>query len=121
TPVFSVVNGVLLKPLPYPNAEDVVGIRLMAPGAPDPQGRGGGIPSLPMAASMLYTFADHNRTLEHIGVWSQIPATVTGLAEPEQVRVVGAGEGLLEAIGVFPILGRRFSQADFTIGNPETL
>src|SRR5215831_19843951 len=54
TAVFSVVDGVLIKPLPYPNANELVAIWQSAPGAQFTRGR------LPTSASMFFTYAEQN-------------------------------------------------------------
>jgi putative ABC transport system permease protein len=114
TAVFSVVNGVLLRSLPYPDADRLVSIRHSAPGAPGiAEGRG-----LLLSQSMVLTYAEHNSTFQSFGAWSAVPAAVTGLAEPEEVRAIAAGEGLFETLGVPPAFGRPFAAAEFTVGGP---
>ena len=113
TAVFSVVNGVLLKPLPYPKAEGLVGVSHIAPGAPGQSG------DLRLSASMFFTYAEQNRTFQHIGLWFAWPATVTGQAEPEEVRGVLVTDGTLQALEVQPILGRWLAGRSDAAG-PET-
>src|SRR6516225_10125121 len=81
TAVFSVVNSVLLKPLSFPNAEELVDLGQVAPGA------GGVISSrgLGLSTSMYFTYAEQNRSFQSMGVWTFRAVTVTGLGEPEQV------------------------------------
>ena len=81
TAVFSVVNSVLLKPLPYPNAEELVGVRQTAPGA---AGLANFSDGLRLSPSMYFTYAEQNRTFQALGVWFPGTVSVTGLAEPEQ-------------------------------------
>src|SRR6266581_3923796 len=85
TGVFSVVNSVLLKPLNYPNAGQLVSLHQIAPGAP---GLADFESGLHLSPSMYFTYAEHNRTFQSLGVWDTGTASVTGLAEPEQVRTV---------------------------------
>ena len=59
TAVFSVVNSVLLKPLPYPDSGRLVALRLNAPGA---AGLANFAERLQLSPSMYLTFAEHNRT-----------------------------------------------------------
>jgi predicted permease len=121
TAVFSVVNSVLLNPLPYPKPDALVGIVTAAPGAPNPNGRNRGIPNLPESASMFVTYADENRSLESIGIWFAFASTITGLAEPEQVVTITVSRGTLETLGVPPSLGRSFAEGDYRPGAPETV
>ena len=65
TAVFTVVNGVLLNPLPYPESDSLVTVVTRAPGAPGAQGVTG-IPNLPESASMYITYADHNRSFQNM-------------------------------------------------------
>jgi len=107
--VFSVVNGVLLKPLPYPDSEQLVSLSLNAPGA-------GGLANfsngLQLSASMYFTFSEQNRTFQSMGIWAPSNASVTGVAEPEQVRTEMISDGVLETLEVPPAVGRWLSHAD---------
>jgi predicted permease len=113
--VFSVVNSVVLKPLPYPDAEQLVAVSHSAPGAP---GRSG---DLSLSPSMFFTYADENRTFQDVGVWIAGATTVTGLAEPEEVRSILITHGVLQALKVPPMLGRWLDQSDQIPQGPATL
>jgi putative ABC transport system permease protein len=115
TAIFSVVDGVLIKPLPYPQADSLVGIWHTAPGI---SGLGD---SISCSATMYFTYREENKTFQDIGLWSDEDASVTGLGDPEQVRALDVTFGTLEALGVQPMLGRWFSQADDTPGSAETV
>jgi len=115
TAIFSVVNGVLIKPLPYPQSEALVGVWHLAPGVKDFTG------DINCSPTMYFTYRQENRTFEHIGLWNGGGATVTGVGDPEQLRAVFVTYGTLQAIGVQPVLGRWFSEADDTPGTPETV
>ena len=114
--VFSVVNSVLLKPLNYPKADELVSLHQIAPGA---AGLASFEDGLHLSPSMYFTFAEQNRTFQSMGVWDTGTANVTGLAEPEQVRTVGASDGVLQALGVPPEAGRWLSQGDQVPRGPE--
>ena len=108
TAVFSVVDSVLLKPLPYPDSNRLVSLWLLAPGA----GIADFAEGLQLSPSMYLTFSDHNRSFESIGIWSPRTANVTGLAQPEEVHTVLVSDGVLQTLGTPPAIGRWFSQAD---------
>jgi len=118
TAVFSVVNSVLLKPLPYPKPEELVGLWQAAPGA---SGLATFVDGLRLSPSMYFTYAEQNRTFQALGVWFPGTASVTGLAEPEQVRSVMISDGTLQALGVPHELGRWLGPADQAPGSPETV
>ncbi len=115
TAIFSVINGVLIKPLPYPNSDELVGVWHVAPGIPSIGG------NLNCSPTMYFTYRDENRTFQQFGLWSGGGASVTGLAEPEQVRALYVTYGALDALAVQPTSGRLFSRADDTPGTPQTV
>jgi predicted permease len=121
TAVFSVVNGVLINPLPYPESESLVSVLTLAPGAPNAPGGSGGITDMPESASMYVTYAENNRTFQSIGVFQAFPLTVAGADGSEQVRGVSATRGVLETLRVPPMLGRAFTDADYQIAGPEVV
>ena len=109
TAVFSVINSVLLHPLPYPESDQLVSLWLNAPGA---AGLANFQKGLPLSASMYFTFSESNRTFQSLGAWTSQKANVTGLAQPEQVSVVLVTDGVLEALAVPPLAGRELTAAD---------
>jgi putative ABC transport system permease protein len=114
--VFSVVNSVLLKPLNYPSAKELVSLHQVAPGA---AGLADFENGLLLSPSMYFTYSEQNRTFQSLGVWVTDTANVTGLAEPEQVRVVAVSDGVLETLNVAPELGRWLSHVDQVPGGPD--
>ena len=112
TAIFSVVNGILLKPLPYPNSAALVGIWHTAPGI--------GFETLNMAPSTYFTYREESRTFAEVGAYNNGTVTVTGLAEPEQVPAAFVTDRVLPALGVQAIRGRWFSDKDVMPGSPET-
>ena len=109
TAVFSVVDSVLLKPLPYPQSDRLVTLSLQAPGA-------AGLTSfrdgLLLSASMFLTFSEHNRAFQSLGVWHAGTANLTGIGNPEEVHVITVSKGLLETLGVPPFAGRWLNADD---------
>src|SRR3984957_12961695 len=118
TAVFGVVNSVLLKPLNYPKAEELVSLHQTAPGA---AGLADFENGLLLSPSMYFTYAEQNRTFQSLGVWDTGTANVTGTAEPEQVRTVQVSDGVLETLGVPPVVGRWLTQADQVPRGRETV
>jgi len=116
--VFSVVNSVLLKPLDYPRAEELVVLHQVAPGAPGLADFENG---LLLSPSMYFTYAEQNRSFQSLGVWDMGTASVTGLAEPEQVRVVELSDGVLGTLGVTPAVGRWLTAADQVPNGPKSV
>lgn len=116
--VFSVVNSVVLEPLAYPKSDRLVGVWLTAPGAPGVADVSG---DLRLSASMYFTFADENTTFQHLGIWYDTTATVTGLAEPEEVRAIDVSGGVLEALEVPATIGRLLGPADQQPGAPQVV
>jgi predicted permease len=111
--VFSVVEGVLLKPLSYPHAERLVGVWHTAPGL--------NMDEVTMAPSNYFIYREQNRVFEDIGVYQGYSVAVTGQGNPEQVPAVVATDGVLPTLGVVPMLGRWFSRADDTPGAADTV
>jgi predicted permease len=109
TAVFSVIDGVLLKPLPYPRSDELAGLWLDAPGAP---GLANFESGLRLSPSMYFTFAEHNHSFQSIGVWTPSTANVSGVAQPEQVHTILVSDGVLQTLEVPPALGRWLSPAD---------
>jgi putative ABC transport system permease protein len=113
TAIFSVIDGVLLKPLPYPHSEELVGVWHTAPGF--------NVKDLDISPSLYFIYREESRTFQKIGLWDEGAVSVTGLAEPEQVQSLAVTEDTLPLLGVRPILGRGFSHKDDSPGSPETV
>ena len=109
TAVFSVLNSVLLRPLPYPEPEQLVSLHLNAPGAP---GLAEFRSELRLSASMYFTFARQNRVFQSVGVWNPGTASITGIAKPEQVSTALISGGVLETLNVPALQGQWLTAAD---------
>jgi predicted permease len=109
TAVFTVVDSILLKPLPYPQPEQLVAVWLHAPGA---AGLTNFAEGLRLSPSMYLTFAEHTRTMQSIGVWTSGTANVTGIARPEEVHTTYISDGVLQALNVPPAAGRWILSAE---------
>jgi predicted permease len=109
TAVFSVLNSVLLRPLPYPEPQQLVSLHLNAPGAP---GLAEFRSELRLSPSMYFTFARHNRTFQSLGIWGPGTASITGIARPEQVNTAQISGGVLETLDVPALRGQWLTAAD---------
>lgn len=107
--VFSVLNSVLLKPLPYPEPDRLVSLHLEAPGAGGLSGFSSG---LDLSPSMYFTFSQHNRSFQTMGIWATTLVNLTGVARPDQVRAQGISAGVLDTLEVPAMLGRWFGPVD---------
>lgn len=114
--VFSVVSSVLLKPLPYPDDDQLVSLWLNAPGA---TGLANFQKGLPLSSSMYFTFSENNRTFQSLGTWIAQKANVTGLAQPEEVNIVLVTDGVLETLMVPPLAGRELTAVDQIPNGPK--
>ena len=111
--VFSVLDGVLLKPLPFEDSERLVSIWYQAPGV--------GPEVLPQSPSMYFTYREQSSAFSESGIWQLDEVAVTGLAEPQHLDALYATEGVLPALRIQPALGRTFSAADVVPESPATV
>jgi predicted permease len=111
TAMFSVIRGVLLKPLPFEDADRLVGVWHAAPGL--------GIPLLNQAPSFYLTYREANRTFEDTGLWDTTAVAVTGAGDPERVNGLQLTDGILPVLRVQAAIGRRFTAADDTPKAPR--
>ena len=109
TAVFSVLNSVLLRPLPYPEPQQLVSLHLNAPGAP---GLAEFRSELRLSPSMYFTFARHNRSFQSLGIWGPGTASITGIARPEQINTAMISSGILETLNVPALHGQWLTAAD---------
>jgi predicted permease len=115
TAVFSVVNAVLIRPLPYPDPDRIVGVWHSA------QFQGITSNNIRLSSTMYLTYREHAETFADFGLWRPTRASVTGVGEPEQVPALVVTYGTLPAVGVAPMLGRWFTASDDSAGTPETV
>lgn len=112
TAIFSVVNGIVLKPLPYADPGRLVSVWQTAPGL--------NIKDLTASPSDYFTFKEENHTFQQFGLYDSGSVSITGLAVPERAQSFDVTEGTLNAFGIQPALGRWFTAKDDTPGTPET-
>jgi predicted permease len=110
--IFSVLQGILLKPLPYADPDRLIAANHAAPGVD--------VPKAGIAPFLYFTYREQSKTLDDIGMYNSDDVSVTGLSEPEQVRALNVTQSVLPILGVRPALGRLFSLQDDTPGSPRT-
>jgi len=113
TVVFSVLESVLLKPLPYPRAAELIGVWHTAPGI--------NITNLNMAPSNYFIYREQNQTFQDIGAYDTTRVNLTGLAEAERLAALNVTDGTLPLLGIPPLLGRTFTHQDDSPGSPDTV
>jgi putative ABC transport system permease protein len=113
TAIFSVVNGILIKPLPFPESDRLIALVHQAPGVNQSE----------MAASpaIYFTYRENNQTFESVALWYSNTASVTGGGDPGEVQRLQSTHELLPSLRVKPLLGRTFSEADDRHGSPGTV
>jgi predicted permease len=110
TAIFSVVNGVLLKPLPYADPDRVIEVSHGSAGLK--------IEDLDSAPFLYFTEREQNRTLDGVALWSQGSSTITGKAKPAQVQTLFVTADFFKVLGVPAALGNTFTYKDDTPRNP---
>jgi predicted permease len=113
TAVFSVFNGVLLRPLPYPDADRITMMWL------DNQRQGikediGSYPN-------YRDWRNQSTSFEHIAAYSTPNFTLTGSDEPERIRGAATTANFFAVIGLQPALGRLFTESNETPGNDRVV
>jgi putative ABC transport system permease protein len=111
--IFSVVNGVILKPLPYADPSTLVGAWLTAPGVM--QG------PLQQSAGTYFMLRENAQSFEDIGLWQTSSATITGRGEPEQVETLYVTDATLPLLRIKPALGRLFTREDDLPNGPSVV
>jgi hypothetical protein len=104
TVIFSVVNGVLLKPLSYPNPDRLIAVDHLSQQA--------GFKKMGISPSIYFVYREQNTTLADIGAYDGDELDVTGAGTPEHLRVLDVTDGTLPLMGISPALGRLFTRQD---------
>jgi putative ABC transport system permease protein len=111
TAIFSVLHGVLLKPLPLHEPESLVALWHRAPGL--------NIALLEQGPATYFTYRESNRVFEDIGLWNSEEVSITGDGEPERAQALWVTDGVLPILRVPPLHGRLFTQADDGPGSSQ--
>lgn len=102
TAIFSLINGVLLKPLPYTAPEQLV--RLFEKSRTQPK--------FPMAQGNFQDYREQNKTLTGLALYTRQDVELARDDKPEQLPALGISAGFFAVLGVQPLLGREFHRED---------
>src|SRR5437868_25200 len=111
--VFGLVNAVLLRPLPYPNSDRLVGIWHTMPGL--------GIRTAKQATGTYTIYREGARSFEDMGIYISLAATLTYPRRdlpPERLRLSWVTPSIYSVLGAKPLLGRLFTDTDANKGAP---
>src|SRR5262249_8635683 len=111
--IFSVIEGVILKPLPFPQPDQLVVLDQSAPGV--------GLQHTGASPFLYFTYREDARSFQDVAMWRSETDSITGLAEPEEVPSLVVTDGLLGILGVTPALGRAFTKEEDSPKGPETV
>src|SRR5262245_37591190 len=109
TAIFSVLYGVLLKPLPYSDPNPLVRVWQAAPAS--------GFHKLGFSEAQLMRLRAGNRSFQQIGGYALRSANLTDQNETQRIAVAFVSAGSFESLGVHPALGRAFRQEDEAPGS----
>jgi predicted permease len=98
--IFSVVDALLLRPLPYPHADRLAAVWLHSPGI-------GILRDWPSPGEYI-DVQNQNHSFEQMALAQSRTATLTGRQQPERVDVLSTQSSLLSMLGAKPLLGRTF-------------
>ena len=113
TAIFSVVNGVLLQPLPYRDGRELVVVRQQAPRA--------GAENIPFSVKEIVDYRDQLQTLDGFVEYHGMSFTLLNRGEPDQVLTGVVSSNFFDVLGVQPLLGRTFIDTDDDLGAEAVL
>ncbi|HTY41941.1 MAG TPA: ABC transporter permease [Thermoanaerobaculia bacterium] len=109
--IFSVVRGILLKPLPYPDADRLVQVWMTG------ERQGQLRKEIPFAPPVLRDWRERNRSFEGLAAYTDWTFNLTGGAAPERVRAALVSADFFGLLGVRPLAGRTFAANEDAAGH----
>ena len=103
--IFTVVNTVLLRPLPIPDSERLVMLRHAAPGLTQ-------LDELPLSDALYFFHAEESRTLDSVAVFRDLQASFTGPENPQRVQAARVTASFFDVMRTLPRIGRAFTLED---------
>ena len=113
TAIFSVVDGVLLEPLPFPQSDRLVAVRHRMPALDEDEHDG--------SPAIYFTYLDNNTTFESVAHLVLRHGNRDGRRRSRRDSSSSREHEFLPTLRVEPLLGRRFTAADDTLGSPPTV
>ena len=104
TAIFSVVDSVLLNPLPYPDSDEILSVNHTAPGI--------GIPMVPQSQGSYLHYLQHLQTLESFAAWYDAPVNLVSGDDPRRLDAGAVTREFFDVMGVQPFLGRGFADGE---------
>src|ERR1043166_3599807 len=111
TAIFSVVNAVLLNPLPYKQPDRLVSLWENVPG----HGR------WRVAPANFFDWKKQNSVFEDVSAFGQNTMTLAGGGEPEQLIGSRVSAGYFAVVGVEPVIGRSFASEEYEVGKGQVV
>src|SRR5499426_100039 len=111
TAIFSVVNGVLLRPLPYKEPDRLARVYSEFPTM--------NLRRFWVSAPEFLDIQKEAKAWESIGAWSPGGVNVSTTSEPMRVRSASITRSLIDTLGVQPALGRNFSPEEDRVNGPN--
>ena len=111
TAIFSVINGVLLRPLPYPHPDRVVFLSESSRQ----------VPGMSISMADFDDWRSMNSVFESMAPYQADSVTLTGHGEPQELQLRRITAGLFPTLGVKPILGRAITPEDDKVGAPPVV
>ncbi len=113
TAIFTLLDTIILSPLPFHDADRLVNLSHTAPGI--------GVQNAGQCAAWHFTYEDEARVFEDVGMFGGSSATILGQGEPEVVSAMRVTSGVFRALRVRPVVGRIFLPEDEEPGAPNTV
>ncbi len=117
TAIFSIVEAVLLRPLPFPNPERLVSLSDILQGV----GSGDDNRSTGVTAPDILNYTRDTHSFESLGGYQQVAFELSGTGESAQVNAARLSPGVLPALAIAPLMGRFFTQREDDQHEPVAL
>jgi predicted permease len=111
--ILSVVNGILLKPLPFPDADRLVRLYHSAPALLE-------MDDIGLSQNTYFYYRDEG-LLEDLAIYQQGAGNLSGGEEPRRVDSLSVSHSFFDVLGIPPLLGRSFNEADEAPGAPHVI